>query len=310
MKFKATAAAALAFVAVPAVAQAAKLTAHIVRDNVYRVEGGTANAGFVVGRDGVIVIDPQRTPLEGAAQIALIHKITDKPIRTIIVTHGDPDHVGGLPAYAADATVIMHENTRTQIVAAAADSANGGPLFGPMYRDLAAHHLPARTIASSESIQIAGVPIQLIYIAPAHSSGDLMVYLPRQKVVFAGDVVLTRFGPFPIIHLGGSSQGWIETFKAMLALDAAVVVPGHGAIEARPKLEQRLRDGEQRRAQIKASVEAGKSLAAIDAVLAPEIGNPIFPGFNTTTYDELTKGYPEARPPWDSVVKRPVAAAQ
>lgn len=282
-----------------------KLTAHEIRKNIYEIEGGTANAGFVIGDAGVIVIDPQRTPAEGAAQIALIRSITAKPIRTVIVTHGDPDHVGGLPAYPADTNVIMHENTRAQILASAADAANGGPLFGPMYRNLAAIRLPIRTVGFSEASRMAGVPVELKYFAPAHSSGDLMVYLPNQKVLFAGDVVLTKFGPFPIIHLGGSSQGWIESMKALLRLDADVVIPGHGPIETRERLEGRLRDVERRRAQIKEMIEAGNSLAEIDAALPPEVGNPTFPSFNSTTYDELTKGYPPASPPWDSVAKKP-----
>ena len=76
-----------------------------------------------------------------------------------------------------------------------------------------------------------GVRMVLMYVAPAHTSGDLFVYLPDQKIVFAGDIHLTNSGRFPVIKIGGSSLGWIASMKAMLALDADTYVPGHGPIE-------------------------------------------------------------------------------
>lgn len=271
---------------------------------VYWVTGGTANTGFVVGPDGVVVIDAQRTPPEGAAQVALIAKTAPKPIVAILLTHADPDHVGGLPAYPAGVRIVMQENARAQILAAAADE-HGGPLFGPMYKDLAANHLPDHTVAAAERTTIAGTPVHMFRLAEAHTSGDLVVHFPRQKVVFAGDIVLTDQGRFPIIHVGGSSLGWIASMKAILALDADVIVPGHGPIESRARLEARLKDAAARRDAIRKMVEAGQSLEEIDAALPPEIANPRFPSFNRTTYDELTKGYPEQAPPWDSLAKRP-----
>jgi glyoxylase-like metal-dependent hydrolase (beta-lactamase superfamily II) len=280
------------------------LQAHALNDNVFWVEGGTANAGFVVGTDGVLVVDSQRTSPDGALQIALIATITQKAIIALVITHADPDHVGGIPAYPADVEVIMQENARAQIIAGAADE-HGGPLFGPTYKALAAYHLPDHTVASVQRMTLAGVPVELIHTAPAHTSGDLVVYLPRQKVIFGGDIVLTNQGRFPVIHLGGSSLGWIASMKAILALDSDMIVPGHGPIEPRAKLETRLKDVEERRAAIKTMIEAGKSFEDINTVLPAEVADPRFPSFNRTTYDELVKGYPEQVAPWASLAKQP-----
>ncbi|HMO74374.1 MAG TPA: MBL fold metallo-hydrolase [Sphingopyxis sp.] len=299
---------ALAWLAGPAPAQSPSdvpvLQAHGLGDGVFRVEGGVANAGFVVGPEGVIVVDAQRTPPEGAAQLALIARIAQRPVAGVILTHADPDHVGGLPAYPADALIIMHENARAQILAAA-EAADGGPFFGPLYKAIAASRLPHRTVAAAERMVIAGIMVEMIRVAPAHSGGDLIVHFPDHRVVFAGDIVLTDQGRFPSIRTGGSSLGWIASMKAILALDADVIVPGHGPVATRERLEAQLKDAEERRAAIKQMVEAGKSLAEIDAALPPEIANPRFPSFNRTTYDELVKGYPEQVPPWHSLVERP-----
>jgi glyoxylase-like metal-dependent hydrolase (beta-lactamase superfamily II) len=301
-------AAALAGLASPALAQSPPETAVLqtlpLGDGVYRIAGGTANAGFVVGPEGVIVVDAQRTPSEGAAQLALIAGITPQPIAAVLLTHADPDHVGGLPAYPAEARVIMHENARAQIVAAA-KADDGGPFFGPLYKSVAASHLPHQTVAATSHMTLAGTTVEILHPAPGHSSGDLIVHFPQHGIVFGGDIVLTDQGRFPSIRKGGSSQGWIASMKAILALDARVIVPGHGPIVPRTRIETQLRDAEKRRAAIKQMVEAGKTLDEIDAALPPEIVNPRFPSFNRTTYDELVKGYPEQVPPWHSLERTP-----
>ena len=297
---------AVAALAVPAFAQVkpepVKLSAHALKGGAYWVEGGTSNQGFIVGNKGVVVIDAQRSVELAQQALAEIAKVTSKPVDTVIVTHGDPDHVAGLPAYPAGTTIIAHENTKSQIVIAAADP-KAGPIWGPVYRKLL-NFLPTRTIASTETVVLDGVRMVLMYVAPAHSGGDLIVYLPAAKVVYGGDIILTNKGRFPIIHYdtGGSSLGWIAAMKAMLALDADTYVPGHGPIETRAKLQARLRDVEERREQIKAMVNANKSLAEVHLALPEGPFEVRFPSFAETTYLELTKGYPRAAPPWVNIV--------
>ena len=287
-----------------------KLTAHELKPGVYWVVGGTSNTGFVVGDKGVVVIDAQRSVEATKMKLAEIAKITSKPVDAVVLTHGDPDHVAGLPGFPAGTPTLMHENTWSQIVASAADP-NAPPMWGPVYKSLA-NLPPTKTVGATESVVLGGTRMVLMYVAPAHSAGDLIVYLPEQKVVFAGDVITTNTGPMPIIHhhSGGTSLGWIATMKAMLALDAEVYVPGHGAIASREKLQGWVREVEERRAQIKAMVAAKKTLDEIKKAL-PEPGqSPRFPVFAETTYDELTKGYPPAGPPWLNMVRPAPGAAQ
>lgn len=277
-----------------------KLTVHPLRGGVYWVEGGISNTGFVVGSSGVVAIDAQRAPETARAELAEIAKISAKPVNTVILTHADPDHVGGLPAFPAGIAIIAQENTRAEILASAADPA-GGPLTAA-YQELAAHDLPNHTLSASEATTLDGVRMELIYVAPAHTAGDLMIYLPAQKVLFAGDIITTNTGRFPVVHIGGSSLGWIAAMKAALALDVTTYVGGHGAFETKPQLRARLRDVETRRAAVKMMVEAGRSRAEVEAALPEPGANPMFPTFTQTVFDELSKGYPPQKGPWANIV--------
>lgn len=276
------------------------LVTHPLAGGAYWIQGDAANTGFVVGKDGVVVIDTQRSTEAARAQLAQIATITSKPVKTVILTHGDPDHLGGLMAYAAGSTIISHENIRAQILATARAPDGASPAL-PTYRAIAAERLPNRTIGETVSTTIDGVAITLVHVAPAHSTGDIVVFLPRQKVVFVGDLLTADEATFPIIHVGGSSEGWIRTMHAVLALKADTFVAGHGGLKTKPEMRALVRQVEERRDAIKVLVYQGKTLAEINAALPEPKVSPAFLGFNETTYFELTEGYPDALPPWVSL---------
>lgn len=279
------------------------LMPHLLQRDVYWVSGGVSNTGFVVGDKGVVVFDAQMTPEAAHKLLAEIAKVTSKPVNKIIVSHADPDHVGGLPGYPIGTAIVAQENTKTEIQVSAADP-SAPPGIGTMYKTLL-DFLPTQTIGSTETLALDGVRMVLMYTAPAHTSGDLAMYLPLQKIVFAGDIITTNTGPYPVIHFGGSSLGWIASMKALLALDADTYVSGHGPIETKTMLRARLRDAVQRRDQIKAMVDQNKSLAEVEQSLPdPGVGTMPFATFTQTVYAELTKGYPPATPPWYNRIKK------
>src|ERR1700722_16106444 len=173
---------------------------HQLKPDVYWVEGGGGNSGVIVGDKGVIVIDAKTTPEGGKELLDNIAKITPKPVTTVILTHSDADHVNGLASFPTGITIIAHENNKKEQEAALAAGGRGAP---------PADHLPTQVVTKNkENLKIDGVKLELLHWAPAHTSGDLIIYLPSEKIAIAGDVVSGGKTADPLIHLekNGSSE--------------------------------------------------------------------------------------------------------
>jgi glyoxylase-like metal-dependent hydrolase (beta-lactamase superfamily II) len=270
----------------------AALKVHALKKGSYWVEGGSSNTAFLVGPKGVVILDTQLTVEDANAELTEIGKLTHNPVDAIIVSHSDPGNVGGLPAFPRGIPIIAQENVRSTIQAVNAGTSKDYPApLLPLYRGLA-DFPPTRTVGGTETLDIDGFKLVLMHIAPAHTGSDLAVYLPAQKWVFAGDIINTNLGAYPIIHRSGSSLGWIATMHALLALDADTYVPGHGPIESKAWLQSHLQGTEQRREQIKTLFEAHKSLDEIKQALPETLVDPRFPSFAQTVYEELAQGYP------------------
>src|SRR5579862_1054280 len=232
---------------------------HQLKPNIYWVEGGGGNTAVIVGANGVIVVDTKTSAAGGKELLADVANITPKPVTTAFLTHSDGDHVNGLAAFPKGLTIIAQENCKTEMQAAP-NAAPGGAL---------ADYMPTRTVTRNmEDMTIEGVHLRVFHFAPAHTSGDLMVYLPDDKIMFTGDIVATQ-SPYPLIHLekNGSSDGWITTVNGILATDATTFVPGHGDVQMKADLQKRLADSIARRDQIKTLAAQGKSLDEVRQAL-------------------------------------------
>jgi cyclase len=267
----------------PLAAAQTPFVVHQLKRNVYWVEGGGGNSGVVIGSTGVIVVDAKTSAAGGKELLDDIAKITPKPVTTVFLTHSDGDHVNGLAAFPTGVKVITQENCKKEMEAALAAGGRGAP---------PADHMPSQVVKDKETVTIDGVKLELRHWAPAHTSGDLIVYLPAEKIVFTGDVVSTTL-PDPLIHLekNGSSEGWITTVKGIVALDSDQFVEGHGDLLAKAAVQKRLTDAEAKRAKIKEMVAQGKSLDEVKAAVdAPAAGRgPAFAGYTAVVYQELTK---------------------
>ena len=260
---------------------AAPFITHQLKPNVYWVEGGGGNSTVIVGDKGVIVVDVKVSKAGGQELLDDIAKITPKPVTTVILTHSDGDHINGLAAFPAGLKIIAQENNKKEQEAAIAAGGPGAP---------SPANLPNQVvIKTKESVTIEGEKLELYHWAPAHTSGDLVVYLPKEKIVATGDIVAVQ-DPYPRIHdeKHGSTEGWIATAKGMAALDADTFIPGHGGLQTKADIETRIRLSVERRDKIKAMVAQGKSLDEINAAFAdPTKRN--YKSWTQVCYEELTK---------------------
>ncbi len=251
-----------------------------VKDNVYIVQGGVSNSTIIIGQDGVIVVDAENRPPDGRELVAEIGKLTNKPLTTVILTHSDPDHVRGLGGFPHGLTIISHENDKKEIEQ---DLAAGGDKSPP--RD----YLPNRIVTQMrEDLVIDGVKLALIHTAPAHTSGDLAVYLPDERVIVSGDLLSDGD---PTLHLekNGSSEGWIRFVSDLVALDADIYIRGHADVTTKAQVRAVLAKTEAKRAKIVELVKQGKSLDEIKQAVGDPLKNPSrFPTFTETTYQELS----------------------
>jgi cyclase len=271
---------------VSAQAPAPPLTVKPLSGGVYWTEGGDGgNTGFIIGKDGVIVIDAKTTPDSAKEMLADIAKLTPKPVTHVILTHSDADHVNGLAGFPKGLTIIAQEGCKKEM-----ENSLSGPRPAP--RD----YIPTHTVKGKESTTIDGVRVELFHWARAHTSGDLITFLPDQKIVFAGDILIEA-QPYTMIHAekNGMSAGWIETVKGMLALNADTFVPGHGGPQTRADVQKRLTAVEERRAKIQTLVAQGKSVDEVKKDLSdtekPTVlpNGIVFPTFTEVVYKEFSK---------------------
>jgi len=272
--------------------QQAPFVTHQLKPNIYWIEGGGGNSGVIVGDKGVVVIDAKTSAAGGKELLDDIAKITPKPVTTVILTHSDGDHVNGLASFPTGIKIIAHENNKKEQEAAMAAGGRGAPPAG---------HLPTQVVTNNKDDEtLEGVKFEMLHWAPAHTSGDLIVYLPAEKVVFTGDIIATQL-PDPLIHLekNGSSAGWITTAKGIVALDADQFVPGHGNAQTKADVQKRLSDAEAKRAKIAKLVAEGKTLDEVKAAVDPAPAAPPagggggrgggFASYSQVVYTELTK---------------------
>ncbi len=266
---------------------------HPISDMIYWVFGpatsNNSNNGIIVGRSGVILFDTKNTVDDEKSLLVELAKITDKPVTTVILSHSDGDHINGLPALPKGITIISQGYCKKSMENSIA---KGGPELAN------ADYLPNKTFDKKEALTVDGVHLQLLHFAPAHTGGDTILFLPDQKVVFMGDVVLTE-QPFPVMHMdnGGSPQGIVDSIKGMLALNADTYVSGHGPTCGKAELQRRLATYEERIAKVKALVAQGKTLPEIREALGEPAPPPAAPGgrgpglgsFTDNIYLELTR---------------------
>lgn len=192
-----------------------------------------ANAGIVIGDKGVLVVDALASYREAQRLISDIMQVTDKPIRYLVDTHSHFDHTLGNSALASmDAVIVAQENCGDNMKASLPKVLANAGAYGMSEADAKAVKLayPNATFADRMRISLGGVTVVLIFPAPSHTSDSIMVFVPEERVVFAGDILFTDYYPF----MGEANMdGWIKSLNELSHLDADRIIPGHGPVSSK-----------------------------------------------------------------------------
>jgi glyoxylase-like metal-dependent hydrolase (beta-lactamase superfamily II) len=188
-----------------------------------------SNAGFIIGDDGVLVVDSFFNPEATRAMVTEIHKLTTKPIRYVVNTHYHIDHVAGDQVLRdAGAVIIAQSHVRAWIHA---DNLHllGDRVTPALKAQIAALPAPDMDVDHDLTIWLGARRVE-VRSYPGHTGGDLVVSVPDAKVMFCGDLLWRHFSPNII---DGTVSRWIATEAAFETLPGAAqmtFVPGHGGL--------------------------------------------------------------------------------
>jgi glyoxylase-like metal-dependent hydrolase (beta-lactamase superfamily II) len=190
------------------------------------------NIGIIVGPDGVLVVDTGMGPRNAETVLDEVKKITSKPVAYLTITHFHPEHGMGAQAFPANTIIIYPTAQKTELLEKGAAMINQFSGVSAGIADLLKPvkiRMPNLTFSEEAEVDLGDFPVRLLHWGSAHTRGDEFVFLPKQSIVFGGDVVVNRF--FPIMADSDSSgTNWIEILGRLEKLNPAIVVPGHGEV--------------------------------------------------------------------------------
>jgi glyoxylase-like metal-dependent hydrolase (beta-lactamase superfamily II) len=218
-----------------------------------------SNSAVIVNRDDVLIVDSHISPESGRAMLQELKAITDKPVRFLIDTHFHYDHTNGNQAFPPGVDIIGHEFTRRKLTgdilekgmfadllkgipkqledlkaraAAEADAAAKARLnqqvtvqtaFANSLKDLKVTP-PNVTLDDRMTLFRGDREIRLLYLGHGHTGGDVVVYLPKERVLCSGDLLVNGIANL----IDGYVNEWPDALEKLKAIDFVDVIPGHG----------------------------------------------------------------------------------
>jgi 2-keto-4-pentenoate hydratase/2-oxohepta-3-ene-1,7-dioic acid hydratase in catechol pathway/glyoxylase-like metal-dependent hydrolase (beta-lactamase superfamily II) len=204
---------------------------------------GWSNAGLVAGDGASLLVDTLFDLALTREMLTAMTPITDRaPITDALITHSNGDHTHGNQLLDGSVRIIAAEGTAAEIahgmapeMLAMAQTANLGPVATRYARDRFGHfdfsgiklRNADQTFSHDLTIEVGGSEVTMLNLGPAHTAADSVVHVPDAGVLFGGDLLF--IGCTPIVWAGPIAN-WVAACDAMIALDAPIVVPGHGPI--------------------------------------------------------------------------------
>jgi glyoxylase-like metal-dependent hydrolase (beta-lactamase superfamily II) len=197
---------------------------------------GRPNAGFVDTREGIVAVGGLASPAQARAVLRTIRTRSRRPVRYLVLYAHHPDMMfGAIEFKRAGAEIVAHPDTRVLAAEAGPDALVADwdrvvglqELLGFEYANM-----PDHPVTGWDTLRLGGTDLVVLHPGPAHSKGDLMLWLPRERVLFAGDVLLEDAVPMVV---DGRSRVLLQALELIDSLAPSVLVPGHGRIPVDPR---------------------------------------------------------------------------
>jgi cyclase len=252
-----------------------------ITDGVYEIRGGQgANSGCIIGDKQVVMIDAKMDEQSMRDILVKVKELTGNPITYVINTHSDGDHVTGNRYYPSNAIFISHENCRAEMLLPNRD----GTVSNWISPELAPF-LPSVTYRDKMTIHLGSEVAELWHFGIGHTTGDTVVNLPRQKIAFVADQIMS--GRPQLIHAykGGNSFGHVKNLTRMLeTINAETFYNGHGTPVNRQDVVNHIEAMKARQDKVRNLMEKNLTLNDIKKLFDPKEGDLI-----EIIYGELKK---------------------
>ena len=263
---------------------------------------GDPNTGIIIGDDAVMVIDTQATPVMAQDVIRRIREVTDKPIKYVLLSHYHAVRVLGATAYEPEQIIASQDTYDLIVERGEFDKASEIGRFPRLFQNVESVPpgltWPTITFTGKMTIWLGSVEVQILQLGRGHTKGDTVAWLPKEKILFSGDLV--EFDATP--YAGDAYfQDWPQTLDNIAALNPEKLVPGRGAALQTPDQVQAGLAGtrafvSELYASVKAGAAEGRDLRKVYeetfATLKPKFGHWVI--FNHCMPFDVTRAYDEA----------------
>jgi glyoxylase-like metal-dependent hydrolase (beta-lactamase superfamily II) len=231
------------------------------------------NVGIVVGQERALVVDTGMGPANGRRVLEKTRALTDRPL-VLTLSHFHPEHGFGAQSLP-DAHLVYNRAQKDELDEKGLPYVEMFRTFGEAVSEqLEGVELraPDELYDGQLELDLGGVAVELREVGTAHTRGDQVVFLPERGVLFAGDLLETRFfSIFPPGDPDVSGAGWIEVLRRLERLGPELVVPGHGEVRG-PELIGVVRAYlEDVQGRVREAISAGRSAEEAKDLLEPQI---------------------------------------
>ncbi|MHC4203301.1 MAG: MBL fold metallo-hydrolase [Planctomycetota bacterium] len=231
-----------------------------ISDGLFEVVGGRGSkGGAYIGDNSVLVIDAKMDKASVNQVIEGIKKITDKPIKYLVNTHSDGDHIAGNRYFPESVTIITHENCRKDFFRPGRNGAASEwskPELAPF--------VPSLTFSERMDIHLGSKAVELWYFGVGHTTGDTVIYFPEEKTAFLGDQIFLTRAQLIHSYKGGNSFEHVRTLSKMLdTIEAEKFCSGHSEMTNRAGIGNHINRMKKRQEKVRTLIKEGKSTEEI-----------------------------------------------